>query len=85
MPAWDSYKAEAKARGSLAFELFVVMSVPAASPEKLKANLPTHLAYQSQLEAAGKLAFAGPMSDKTGEQMQSIGLIVYRAASFIEA
>jgi len=82
MPPWESYKAEAKARGSLAFELFVVMSTPAMTPDDLKANLPAHLAYQSDLERDGSLVFAGPMSDETGEQMQGIGLIIYRAASF---
>ncbi|NNK77795.1 MAG: hypothetical protein HKP40_03695 [Litoreibacter sp.] len=82
MPAWDSYKAEAKARGSLAFELYVVHSTPAKTPEDLKANLPDHLAYQSKLEAEGTLVFAGPMSDETGTQMQGMGLIIYRAASF---
>jgi uncharacterized protein YciI len=85
MPAWDTYKAEAKARGSLAFELYVVHSVPAKSPDDLKANLPDHLAYQSKMEAAGPLVFAGPMSDETGTQMQGMGLIIYRAASFEEA
>lgn len=82
MPAWDTYKAEAKARGSLAFELYVVQSVPAKTPDELKANLPDHLAYQSNMEAAGTLVFAGPMSDETGTQMQGMGLIMYRAASF---
>ncbi|QMU57332.1 MAG: hypothetical protein GKR98_03385 [Boseongicola sp.] len=85
MPDWDQYKTEAKARGSLAFELFVVVSTPAKTPEDLKANLPAHLQYQGSLEADGKLAFAGPMSDETGTQMQGVGLMVYRAGSFDEA
>jgi len=46
MPSWDAYKEVAKSRGSLAFELYVVTSVPAKSPDDLKANLPEHLAYQ---------------------------------------
>lgn len=82
MPLWTSYKTEAKARGSLAFELFVVMTTPAAGPEALKANLPAHLDYQARMEREGHLVFAGPMSDETGEQMQGMGLIVYRAPSF---
>ena len=45
------------------------------------AALPDHLAYQAQLEQAGSLAFAGPMSDESGEHMQGIGMIVYRAES----
>jgi uncharacterized protein YciI len=82
MPEWDTYKAEAQERGSLAFELFVVQSVPARSPEDLKANLPDHLAYQGKLERNGTLVFAGPMSDETGTQMLGMGLIIYRATSF---
>lgn len=82
MPDWDTYKSEAKARGSLAFELFVVQSTPAKSPEDLKAALPAHLEYQGKMEDAGTLVFAGPLSDETGKEMQGMGLIVYRAASF---
>jgi uncharacterized protein YciI len=82
MPEWDAYKAEAKERGSLAFELYVVQSVPAKSPEDLRANLPDHLAYQGKMEQQGTLVFAGPISDETGTQMQGMGLIMYRAASF---
>ena len=85
MPEWDSYKAEAKARGSLAFELYVVQSAPAKSPEDLKAVLPDHLAYQRTLEDTGTLVLAGPLSDDSGTQMQGTGLIVYRAASFESA
>lgn len=85
MPAWNEYKAAAKERGSLAFELFVVESTPNKAPEDLQANLPDHLAYQAKLEAEGRLFLAGPMSDPTGEQMLGTGLIVYRAASMKEA
>jgi uncharacterized protein YciI len=85
MPAWDTYKSEAKARGSLAFELYVVHSTPAKTPEDLRANLPDHLEYQSKLEAEGTLVIAGPMSDETGTQMHGMGLIIYRASSFERA
>lgn len=85
MPAWDEYKKMAKERGSLAFELYVVESTPAAEPEDVKENLPAHLAYQQSLENEGSLAFAGPLSDETGEQMQGMGLIVYRASSMLDA
>ncbi len=78
---WGEYHKQAKARGALAFELFVAQSVPAKSPEDVKAVLPDHLAYQAELEKAGSLAFAGPMSDETGELMQGMGLIIYRADS----
>ena len=85
MPAWNDYKKAAKERGSLALELFVVESTPAKPPEEVKANLPAHLAYQQSLEASGVLAFAGPLSDLTGEQMQGTGLVVYRAESMESA
>ncbi|NIA69408.1 hypothetical protein HBA54_12475 [Pelagibius litoralis] len=85
MPSWEAYKRTAKERGALALELFVVESVPAETSDEVRANLPEHLEYQRSLEAAGKLAFAGPLSDPTGELMQGTGLIVYRAGSFEEA
>lgn len=81
MVAWADYKAEAKSRGALALELFVATSTPAKEPQDVKAVLPDHLAYQAGLERAGSLAFAGPLSDESGENMQGMGLIIYRAAS----
>ncbi|CAN0599144.1 unnamed protein product [Ectocarpus sp. 12 AP-2014] len=81
MVAWVDYKEEAKGRGALALELFVAHSTPAKSPEDIKAALPDHLAYQASLERSGNLAFAGPMSDETGDHMQGMGLIIYRADS----
>lgn len=81
MPAWKDYKTEAKARGALALELYVVKSTPAGAPEAVKATLPAHLDYQRQLETAGVLALAGPLSDASGESMEGEGLILYRAAS----
>lgn len=47
--------------------------------------MPDHLAYQAEREAEGTLVFAGPMSDESGEQMQGMGMIVYRASSFEHA
>ncbi len=85
MPTWNEYKAVAKDRGALAFELYVAQSTPVAEPDQLKAVLPDHLAYQGKLESEGKLFLAGPMSDDTGEMMQGVGLIVYRASSLEEA
>lgn len=82
---WTEYLAQARERGALALELFVVQSTPAKGPEDVKAALPDHLAYQAGLEAKGVLAFAGPMSDETGEEMQGMGLIILRAASFDDA
>lgn len=85
MPAWNEYKKAAKERGALALELFVVESTPAKSPEDLQATLPDHLDYQREQEIAGVLAFAGPISDLTGEQLHGAGLIIYRASSMEEA
>lgn len=85
MPDWKDYKKEAKERGSLALELYVVESTPAKPPEEVKANLADHLSYQRSLEEAGVLAFAGPLSDLTGELMQGAGLIIYRSNSMEEA
>ncbi len=85
MVAWSDYKNAAQERGSLAHELYVAISTPAASPDVLKEQLPSHLAYQGTLEASGALAFAGPLSDLSGEQMEGMGMIVYRAHSMSEA
>lgn len=81
MVAWADYKAEAKSRGALALELYVAISTPAKEPQDVKASLPDHLVYQAELERAGALAFAGPMSDESGDHMQGMGMIVYRAQS----
>jgi len=85
MPAWNDYKTEAKSRGSLAFELYAVRSVPAGDPMAVKNNLPAHLAYQGEQEKKGALFLAGPLSDETGAQMEGNGLIIYQAASLEEA
>lgn len=83
MPKWDDYRAEARSRGALALELYVVESVPTEDGGgAVKAALPGHLAYQARQEAAGALVFAGPLSDTSGAQMEGRGLIIYRAASF---
>ncbi len=58
---------------------------PRGDGASVKAALPDHLAYQAQLEADGTLVFAGPMSDESGDEMQGMGLIVYRARSFDHA
>jgi len=78
---WADYKSQAKDRGALALELYVAHSTPAKAPEDVKASLPDHLAYQARLETQGALAFAGPMSDESGDEMQGMGLIIYRAES----
>ena len=79
MVAWNEYRDVARERGALALELFVVQSTPAGKPEDVKDNLADHLAYQRQMEEAGILVLAGPLSDPTGDNMVGAGLIVYRA------
>ncbi|MGI9451716.1 MAG: YciI family protein [Geminicoccaceae bacterium] len=85
MPSWDDYKKTAKSRGALALELYVVESTPKGAPELVQATLPDHLAYQKEMEAKGALVLAGPLSDESGEAMQGVGLIVYRAQSLEDA
>jgi len=85
MPAWNDYKADAKQRGSLALELYAVQSEPAAAPEVMKQRLPDHLAYQAEQEKLGNLVMAGPLSDASGEMMEGVGLIIYRAESLSAA
>ena len=80
MPLWSDYKQQAKQRGSLALELFVVSTQPNGDIDLVKATLPDHLAYQAKMEAAGALFLAGPVSDDTGENMNAAGMIIYRAA-----
>ncbi len=85
MPKWEDYKTEAKGRGALAMELFIVRSKPAGDMGLVKATLPDHLAYQQKMEAAGALVMAGPVSDETGEMMEAEGMIIYRAADLAAA
>ncbi|WP_306699522.1 YciI family protein [Thioalkalivibrio sp. HK1] len=63
----------------------MVFSTPMGDEAKVQEMLPEHLAYQAEQESLGTLFLAGPISDISGEWMQGIGLIIYRAASFEEA
>ena len=85
MVDWTEYKNHSRERGSLALELFAVTSRPASTPEAIKETLLDHLSYQAELENAGVLALAGPLSDTSGELMEGDGLIIYRAASLADA
>lgn len=80
MPAWSDYKSAAQERGSLACEMYAIVSTP-VKPENLQANLPAHLEYQAQMEQQGKLVMAGPLSDLSGDLMEGVGMIIYRAES----
>ena len=85
MVPWDEYKSHAKERGALALELFVVRSMPTGDSEAVKASLTDHLAYQRELEEAGRLVMAGPVSDEAGDYMIGGGMILLRADSMEEA
>ncbi len=80
MPAWSEYKSAAQERGSLACEMYAVVTTP-VKPENLQANLPAHLEYQGQMEQQGNLVMAGPLSDLSGDNMEGVGMIIYRAES----
>ncbi len=81
MPKWQDYKRIARERGALALELYVANTKPVGPDADIPGTLPDHLAYQAKLEAEGSLAFAGPVSDESGEEMFGEGMIIYRAAS----
>ena len=85
MVAWNDYKAIARERGALAFEVFVAESTPAGDPDAVKAALPDHLAYIQGLESDGHLVMAGPMSDDSGTEMQGAGMVILRASSMDDA
>ena len=85
MVAWNEYKAIARDRGALAFELFVAISMPQKAPEDIKSVLPDHLAYIQSLETSGQLVLAGPLSNETGEEMEGAGMLILRATSMDEA
>ena len=48
MPKWTEYKASALERGALAFELYMVRSMPTADMPLMQKTLPAHLAYPSK-------------------------------------
>ncbi|WP_376878150.1 YciI family protein [Albirhodobacter sp. R86504] len=81
MPDFDAYKEAARGRGALALEVYAVYSTPVEGGPDLGAVLPDHLDYQAQLERAGALMLAGPLSDETGKDIRGAGLIIYRASS----
>jgi len=85
MVAWEKYKELSRERGSLAMELFVVVSTPVKSSEDIKMILPEHLTYLAEQEAAGILALAGPVADYSGAEMRGEGLLVYRADTLAAA
>jgi uncharacterized protein len=65
-------------------KLFVVLSQPSATPEKLTALLPAHLEYMISLEKRGVLFASGPLSEGSGPPSGE-GLTVLRVNSAQEA
>lgn len=64
-------------------ELYVVITRPVRGPG-IAERLKDHLAYQVELERAGKLFGAGPMS-VPGAEIPEAGLIILRASCVEEA
>jgi len=65
-------------------KLYVVLSRPSPTPEKLKAHLPAHLEYMIELEKRGVLFASGPLADGAGPP-NGAGLTILRAANAGEA
>ena len=65
-------------------KLYVLLSQPSPTPEKLKAHLPAHLEYMIDLEKRGVLFASGPLADGAGPP-NGAGLTILRAASAREA
>lgn len=85
MPKWNDYLAHARARGSLACEVYCVVSTPGDDADLRQRTLPEHLSYLGTLEERGALAFAGPLSDETGDEMLGAGMLILRADNMDEA
>ena len=71
-------------RKMLRKKLYVVMSKPTASPEKLQIYLSAHLEYMIDLEKRGHVFASGPLSDSEGPPT-GLGLTVLRAKDAKEA
>jgi uncharacterized protein len=65
-------------------KLYVVLSQPSPTPDKLKAHLPAHLEYMIGLEKRGVLFASGPLADGAGPP-SGAGLTILRATSAREA
>ena len=66
-------------------ESFIVLSVPASSPDEIEHGLIEHLSYRKKLEADGHLFAAGPLADEAGEVWSMEGLIILGAQSLDHA
>jgi len=71
-------------RKMLRKKLYVVLSKPAQSPEKLQPFLSAHLEYMIALEKNGQVFASGPLSDGAGPPTGQ-GLTILRAKNAAEA
>lgn len=71
-------------RKMLRKKLYVVLSKPAASPDKLQPFLSAHLEYMIALEKRGHVFASGPLSEGEGPPT-GLGLTVLRAKDANEA
>ena len=82
---WNDYQENARSKGVLARELFMIHTKPVVPREQLLEILGDHLAYQEKLESEGILFLAGPLADEEGAEWSGEGLIVYAVDSLAEA
>ncbi len=82
---WKDYQENARSKGVLAKELFMIHTKPLVPREQLMEILGDHLAYQEKLESEGILFVAGPLADGDGAEWSGEGLIVYAVNSLAEA
>jgi uncharacterized protein len=71
-------------RKMLRKKLYVVLSKPAVTPDKLQPFLSAHLEYMIGLEKRGHVFASGPLSDGSGPPTGA-GLTVLRARDLSEA
>jgi uncharacterized protein len=72
-------------RKMLRKKLYVVLSTPAVSPDKLQPFLSAHLEYMIGLEKRGHVFASGPLSDGGAGPPTGAGLTVLRAKDLAEA
>jgi uncharacterized protein YciI len=85
MHQWDDYVRASRNRGLLGLELYVIESTPRVPREEWIEWQAEHMAYQTDLELKGALAFAGPLSDASGEIIDGVTMSIYRAPSMEDA
>lgn len=85
MHQWDDYKRASRKRGLLGLELYVIESTPLVPRDEWRKWQADHMAYQEDLERRGVLAFAGPLSDDSGEIIDGVTMSIYRSVSMEDA